>query len=138
MSKVRGFAAAAAAGVVAATLVSPLTAEAAPKGGDFGVDLACGGDVGNIQVVFTPTPDNETANEHAKNSWTPAFIVGTNDVFIPYKVNVTFSFGTEEFTVAQTKPAHLPGSEITCDVSLTPGTAPDGLTLTGTVTGVIR
>jgi hypothetical protein len=138
MSKIRGFAAAAAAGVAVVTLMSSLTAEAAPKGGDLGVDLACGGDVGNIQVVFTPTPDNEVANENAKNFWTPGFIVGTNDVFIPYDVNVTFSFGTEAFTFAETKPAPLPGSAITCDVSLTPGTATEDLTITGTVTGVIR
>ena len=128
---------AAAAGVAAVALMAP-AAQAAPKSGDLFLDLACGGEVGTIQVAFTPTPDNETANEHAKNYWTPGFVVGTHDVFIPYDVDVTFSFGTESFHFTQSKPAPIHGTSITCDVSVTPGTAPEDFTVTGTVTGVIR
>jgi len=137
MSKVRRFSLAAAAGAATVALMSP-AAQAAPKSGDLFLDLACGGEVGNIQIATTPTPDNETANEHAKNTWTPGFIVGTHDVFIPYHVDVTFSFGTELFNFTQTKPAHVQGTLTTCEVSLTPGTGPEGLTVTGTVSGVIR
>jgi len=72
------------------------------------------------------------------NTWTPGFIVGTHDVFLPYDVDVTFSFGAESFHFAQRKPARLQGTLTTCDVSLTPETAREGLTVTGTVSGVIR
>jgi hypothetical protein len=133
MSKVRRFSLAVAAGAATVTLMSP-AAQAAPKGGDLFLDLACGGEVGTIQITTPPTPDNE----HAKNYWTPGFIVGTHDVFIPYDLDITFTFGTESFRFAQTKPAHLQGTTTTCEVSLTPGTAPEGLTVTGTVSGVIR
>ena len=113
-------------------------AQAAPKSGDLFLDLDCGGEVGTIQIVTTPTPDNETANEHAKNYWTPGFIVGTHDVFVPYHVDITFSFGAESFRFTQTKPAEVQGTSTTCTVSLTEGTAPEGLTVSGTVSGVIR
>ena len=137
MSKLRRFSVAAAAGAATVSLMAP-AAQAAPKSGDLFIDLSCGGEVGNIQIATTPTPDNETANEKAMNTWTPGFIVGTHGVFIPYVVDVTFSFDAESFHFAQTKPAPLQGTMTTCDVSLTPGTAPEGLTVTGTVSGVIR
>jgi hypothetical protein len=137
MSKVRRFGMAAAAGAAAVAVMAP-AAQAAPKSGDLFLDLDCGGDVGTIQIATTPTPDNETANEHAKNYWTPGFIVGTHDVFIPYDVDVTFSFSAESFRFVQTKPAKVQGTSITCTVSLTEGSAPEGLTVSGTVSGVIR
>jgi len=126
-----------AAGAAAVALMSP-AAQAAPTKGDLILSLDCGGDVGNIEVAFTPSPDNETANEHAKNYWTPGFIVGTHDVFIPYDVDVTFTVGSDSFNFAQTKPAPLKGTETTCDISLSPEGGPEGLSVTGTVTGVIR
>src|SRR5215203_5484795 len=106
MSKVRRFGIAAAAGAAAMAVMAPAT-QAAPKSCDLFLDLDCGGDVGTIQIATTPTPDNETANEHAKNYWTPGFIVGTHDVFIPYDVDVTFTVGSDSFNFAQTKPAPL-------------------------------
>ena len=133
MTKVRQFGVAAAAGAALVAMLTP-TAQAAPKNTDLFLDLACGGDVGTIQITTPPSPDNE----HAKNYWTPGFIVGTHQVFIPYDVDVTFTFGDESFHFAQTKPAKVQGTSVTCTVSVTPGTAPEALTVTGTVSGVIR
>lgn len=133
MRKVRQLGVAAAAGAALVAMLTP-TAQAAPKNTDLFIDLACGGDVGTIQITTPPSPDNE----HAKNYWTPGFIVGTHQVFIPYDIDVTFTFGEESFHFAQTKPAKVQGTSVTCTVSLTPGTAPEGLTVTGTVSGVIR
>jgi hypothetical protein len=66
----------------------------------------------------------------------PAFIVGSNSVFVPTLLDLTISVGgTPVATVNFVKPANLNGQDIlACTVS---GTGPGGSTFTGTVQGFL-
>jgi hypothetical protein len=112
----------------AATVMVGSTAVAAPtKGPEFTV--TCPG-LGTFDVVTPP----------GQGAFTPAFRVGTHQVFIPYEISgtVTGVPGEDPFTFVDVKNAPVPADAITCTFA---GTFTEGdvtVTVTGTVVVVQR
>ncbi len=127
MLNARHLAAAAAAGTVAVALVAA-PAQAAPKGPDT-ITLICGGDVGTIQIT--------TNSGHG--AFTPGFIVGTHQVFIPYRLHIVGRFdGQVVFRANESKHAPINATATSCRVRAAFHQNGHTFTLRGTVTGVIR
>jgi len=108
-------------------LVGAAPAGAAPtKGTTF--EVTCPG-MGTFDVVTPP----------GNGAFTPAFIVGTNQVFIPYQVTGTVTVDdevVEEFD--DVKRAPLPSNAITCTFTATVEEDGAEIEVSGTATGVIR
>jgi hypothetical protein len=120
---------------VALVVVGATAAQAAPPQGNNDVfDLTCGNR--QIQVysqnVGPKNQDKEVAN------FTPAFVLGTHEVVVPYKIDITATFQDQSFHFTQTKPARVPSNAVTCTVTgATVSDAPDA-TFSGTVVLVFR
>jgi hypothetical protein len=94
------------AATAGATLLVGSTAVAAPTGGpEFTVN--CNGD--EFTVVTPP----------GQGAFTPAFVVGTHQVFIPYRVTGTVTVNGNVETFDDVKPAPVPASAVSCTFEAT-------------------
>jgi hypothetical protein len=120
----------------AALVVTGATAsEAAPPQGNNDVfDLTCAGRQIQVysQAVGPKNQDKDVA------SFTPAFVVGTHEVLVPYRIDITATFQGESFRFTQTKPAPVPRDAVTCTVSGATVSDAPGATFSGTVVLVFR
>lgn len=117
-------------GLASATLVAP-TASAAPSSSPQTVPIesSCPA-LGEGTFTIAPPPGN--------GDWTPGFIVGTDQVLVPYVFTFTFSDGTTTETETTAKKGPLPAGSVTCTFGET--FVEDGVTYTfvGTATGPLR
>jgi hypothetical protein len=127
----------AAVGAGAALVLAGATAaQAAPPQGNNDVfNLTCGDR--QIQVYSQDVGPKNQDKDVAL--FTPAFVVGTHEVVVPYKIDIFATFGGDSFEFTQTKPAPVPSNAVTCTVTgATVSDAPPGTTFSGTVVLVFR
>jgi hypothetical protein len=122
MSSKTRFAFAGGAAVAAATLlVAVPSAGAAPSGGEF--------------TVTCPGEDPFTVTTPSGQPFTPAFIEGTEQLLIPYRITgEILAPGEEPVPINDVKRAPVPENAITCTFV---GNFGD-VTVTGTVVAVVR
>jgi hypothetical protein len=71
--------------------------------------------------------------------FTPAFVVGTNQLFIPYRITgVVTATGEEPFEFEDVKPAPVPADAITCTFEATFTEGDVTVMITGTAVVVLR
>jgi hypothetical protein len=120
--------AAAAAAATAAVVVAAPSAGAAPANG-LTFTLSCPAPVGTVTVT---TP-------RGNGAFTPAFIAGTQQLFIPYQVTGEVTVGGEVVdSFNDVKKALTPANAVTC--TFTTSFTEDGaaVTINGTVVAVLR
>ena len=117
------------AGAVSAVALTALPATAAPVNAPDveRLTVTCAGKA--VDVVVAPGNGN----------WTPAFIEGTHQVFVPYSFifTVTDSEGNVVETETLSKKAQPPGATTTCTFGEEFTEGEETFTFSGTVTGVI-
>jgi hypothetical protein len=133
-SFVRRTLAAVAAGAALVATGASASQAAPPQGNNDVFDLTCGARQIQVysQAVGPKNQDKDVAN------FTPAFVVGTHEVVIPYTIDITASFQEQSFRFTQTKPAPVPANAVTCTVTGATVSDAPGATFSGTVVLVFR
>jgi hypothetical protein len=118
----------AAAAATAAVVVAAPSAGAAPANG-LAFTLTCPAPVGTVTVTTPP----------GNGAFTPAFIAGTQQLFIPYQVTGEVTVGGEVVDAFNdVKKAPTPANAVTC--TFVANFTEDGtaVTINGTVVAVLR
>jgi hypothetical protein len=119
---------AAAAATAAAVVMAAPSAGAAPANGPT-FTVTCPVPVGTVTVTTPP----------GNGAFTPAFIAGTQQLFIPYEVTGEVTVGGEVVeTFSDVKKAPTPANAVTCTFTATFTESGTTATVSGTVVAVLR
>jgi hypothetical protein len=127
-SRTRLVLAGAAAAATAALVVAAPSAGAAPAGGPM-FTVTCPAPVGAVTVTTPP----------GGGAFTPAFIAGTQQLFIPYEITGQVTVDGEVVDAfSDIKNAPTPANAVTCTFTATFTEDGTTATVTGTVVAVLR
>jgi hypothetical protein len=127
-SRTRLALAGAVAAATAAVVVAAPSAGAAPANGPT-FTVTCPAPIGTVTVTTPP----------GNGAFTPAFIAGTQQLFIPYQVTGEVTVGGEVVeTFNDVKKAPTPANAVTCTFTATFTEGGTTATVNGTVVAVLR